>query len=942
MRHEELATRLVTANETGQQKLLRENSALSDVQLAHLLKDICLEGWSSDTARAQAAATALKLLSVSDSDPEIGALSAWAAGLAALIREQMDEAILRLDESRHAFLMLNKQHLAASTQVSKLIALAYLGRYEEAIECGLSAREVFLRENDLQAVGKIEHNIGNLYFRRDRYFDAEIFQTAARERFTALNDQKQLATVNNCLANTHALLHKFKSAEELYDEAVCQAETAGMPVTLAGIEGNIGTLALLQGRYDRALDYLERSRRRYASLGMTRQAVNAEHEIADAYVELSLAPEAIEIYRRLIPKFAELGLRAEHARSLAYLGRALIILGNIQEALSALSDARDLYGAERNEVGEATVMLSQAYLHNSQGDFARAAELAVSAQTSLGASGGWQRLLLARWLQAEAERAQGNAALAQRILQQTLHDAQSKEQPQVAQRCHTSLGSIAMENDDWKSAEQSFRRAVDLIEKLRAPLPGEEFRTAFFSDKLVPYISLAKLCLDVGRSADALRWVESARSRALAEALGGNLKLLSEGRDEFEVALLNQIQTLSEELNYLYNELNRPVKGSDVESSEDLARLHTAQRERESKMLEITRQLQHRGEQLSGKEISFSLETLQSDLGPDTALVEYTSIDEDLVAFVVTDQEVVVHRPLAPEAEVAQEIANVRFQIDSLRYGSKSIRKHLPTLTERICRHLATLYDRLIRPLDKEIGDRRLVIVPNRSLHYLPFHALYDGKDYLIERREVLYAPSAVVLRQCLQHPGRSFDSALVFAVADEVIPHVAEEAEKVAAVFPSSRLFLNDDARINVLQDLSPHADVIHLACHAQFRNDNPLFSALHLGDGWFTVRDAYRLKLDSSLVTLSACETGVSAVCPGEELIGLARGFLSAGSPSVMLSLWTVDDEATAQLMVKFYGHLRQTNAPAHAIRMAQMSLLKEHRHPYFWSPFVVMGRW
>ena len=207
-----------------------------------------------------------------------------------------------------------------------------LGRYEEAIECGLRAREVFLAYNDFHAAGKIEHNIGNLHFRRDRYHDAEIFQSAARARFAALDDQKQLATVNNCLANTHALLHKFKSAEDLFEQALKQAEAAGQPVTLAGIEGNIGLFALLQGRYDRALDFLERSRQRYTALGLTIQSVLAEHEIADAYLELNLAPEALAIYERVIPVFAEHGMRAEQARAQAYRGRALMLLGRTKEA----------------------------------------------------------------------------------------------------------------------------------------------------------------------------------------------------------------------------------------------------------------------------------------------------------------------------------------------------------------------------------------------------------------------------------------------------------------------------------------------------------------------------------------------------------------------------------------------------------------------------------
>ncbi len=140
-----------------------------------------------------------------------------------------------------------------------------------------------------------------------------------------------------------------------------------------------------------------------------------------------------------------------------------------------------------------------------------------------------------------------------------------------------------------------------------------------------------------------------------------------------------------------------------------------------------------------------------------------------------------------------------------------------------------------------------------------------------------------------------------------------------------------------------APGADVMHLACHGQFRPDNPLFSSVRLADDWLTVRDAYGLDLDrNTLVVLSACETGISSVAPGDELIGLARGFFSAGAASLLVSLWTVDDESTAKLMTCFYQHLQGGDRPAAALRQAQIELKREYPHPYYWSPFVLLGRW
>jgi CHAT domain-containing protein len=949
MERAELAARLIAADDAERVALLRSHGALADAALAYLLKDICLEAWASDPARATGAASALELFAHLDSDGEVAACAAWSAGIASLIAGQMERAVTHLDDAEARFLKLDLAHTAAATQVSKLIALALVGRYDEAIECGLGALKVLEAHGDILAAGKIEHNIGNIYWRRDRYDEAEHFFRAARARFQVLDDDRQLAMLDNCLAYIQSLKHNFRSAEQLYDQALERAERIGATVTQAEIESSMGNLALFQGRYDRALDYLERARRKYAEMGMPHESAISELEIADAYLELNLGSEAAEFYERVSPTFAELSMRAEQALALAHHGRAAILLGQTDKAQRLLTEARHLYAAEGNALGEAMVTLTMAQLHHSSGNYPATMLAAEEAEAPLAAAGVWRHLLMARWLRGEAARALGSAADARSVLDATLHDAEAQAQPQVAQRCHTSLGLLAAMEGDAKSAEASFKRAIELIETLRAPLPAEEFRASFFSDKLVPYDEMVRLCLadeETDRAAEALGFVERARSRALVDILGGALKVLPEPRDEFEAELLNQLEELREQLNWFYSQINRPSQKSDAaESADEMAALQQEVREREHKMMEITRQLQHRGEQpaLSPEVEVLDIAQLQSELGEDAALVEYTSLDGELLAFVVTDEGVDVIRHLGSEREVEAELEQLRFQIDTLRFGAERMRKHLPHLTKRALHHLQTLYDVLLAPIEEFIGDeRRLVIVPHRALHYVPFHALHDGIDYVIERREVSYAPSAVVLRHCLSRSPRPLNHALLVGVPDEQTPRVRDEVVALAPLFPEATTLLDEQGTLAAVREYAPQADVLHLACHGQFRPDNPLFSALRLSNNWLTVRDAYELDLQRcELVALSACETGMSAVAPGNELIGLARGFFSAGAPSLLMSLWTVDDEATAELMKDFYQRLCAGASAASALRHAQLRLMQEQPHPFFWSPFVLFGR-
>lgn len=939
MDHAELAARLVEATDLERETLLRENSALVDLDLAYRLKQICQDAWRSAPARSKQAAHALHSCQQQNRDPEIGALADWAAGIAALVEGQMESAVARLDAAESTFHKLGRQHPAAETQLAKLIGLAMLGRYEEAIACGLRARAVFLALDDQMEAARIENNIGNLYFRRDRYHEAEQFQSAARERFVLLGDQERLAIINNCLANTHALLHKFKSAEALYEQAVQQAETAGLTVTLAEIEGNIGNFALLQGRYDRALDYLERARRRYASLGMAHQSAIAEQEIADAYLELNLTPEAAEIYQRVTHTFAELGLRAEQARALLCHGRAAMLLGQSAKARLLVGRARELYASEGNVVGGAMVQLTDAQLLYRSRQYSEAQATATMAQSVFATAGAQRRALVAQWLAAESTRAAGESDKAGQLLQAILSDVEAQAHPDLVTQCFTSLGLLAEAVGDGQAAERAFRKAIAFTEALRAPLPAEEFRVAFFADKLVPYHAMVRLCLADRnqRVAEALSFVEQARARALADAIGGPFSLSLEPQDQLEVNLLSRLEDLRQELNYFYHQINQAQPGGA-----ELAALRQGLRERERKSLEIMRQLPHRGRKAFAQVELLATSDLQRDLGPDTALVEYTTIGDELLAFVVTGENVEVIRNLGSETAVAALLSQLRFQIDALRHGAERVRRHLPALTLRARGHLEALYDQLLRPIETKIGSRRLVIVPHRALHYLPFQALHDGVNYLIERREVSYAPSALILQKCLGLERKKLTSALLLGVADDQTPRVRDEIEALRSVFPETVACLNQEATINVLRERGPAADVIHLACHGQFRHDNPLFSSLRMGDGWLTVRDTYNLNLPCALVTLSACETGVNDVAPGEELIGLARGFFAAGSASLLLSLWTVDDEATSELMVDFYKRFLASGSPSRALREAQLHMMKMRPHPFFWAPFFLTGRW
>ena len=166
--------------------------------------------------------------------------------------------------------------------------------------------------------------------------------------------------------------------------------------------------------------------------------------------------------------------------------------------------------------------------------------------------------------------------------------------------------------------------------------------------------------------------------------------------------------------------------------------------------------------------------------------------------------------------------------------------------------------------------------------------------------------------------------------------------------------LFQEDEATLSQLCQQAERCRLVHLASHAVFRSDNPLFSFIQLADEPLNVMDIYHLRLNASLVTLSGCETGMSQL-KGGDLFGLARGCLYAGAPALVASLWQVDDSSTTLLMEEFYRHLEAGASIASALRAAQLTLLyiegeaeREHQgerfrpyaHPYYWAPFFLVG--
>jgi tetratricopeptide (TPR) repeat protein len=940
---ETLAIELIDAQTEPERKsLLSENLSLANLELAFALKEVCYKFWTIEPIKAQQAALALDALARTNSEPKIVAVKTWINGIAEITRGENENAVGLLDQAADQFCVLAEDLLAAQTQVSKIYALALLGKYEQAIETGNAALAVFEQRKDFFAAARLEHNLGNISWRRDRYKDAEKYYESAWQRYLALNDQKHLAMLENSYAVIKTFQNDFRAAELLYSQSLARAKVEKMFVTEAEIEAGAGNLAFFRGRYDEALKHLERSRRNYSALKMPHQAAVADLEIADVYLELNLLNEAIDVYERVAPEFERLKMKAEEARARAQFGRALADSKRFDEALNELRTAQKLYLEEENAIGEAAVKMIKAGLLLDSENFIEAKNLAQEAAAAFKKGNNPRRFLFSRWLVASAEERAGNLVVAKNILRETLKSAVKEELPEIIWLSETALGRLAGLRNNFKNAERHFKNAVTIIEKMRAPLAADEFRTAYLANRLSPYHELANIFRRKPKTLfKSFVWTERARSQALLNLLGESVSDPNIAMTP-NVELQKRLEELREELNWFYNLIHRRAENADSQSDIENWQAEIRLRERETNNLIL--QAEAESEKSTAITTDFDLRKLQKTLGAENrVLIEFADFQGELAAFVADENELGLIENLGKSEDVQKILEQLHFQFGTLRYGARAVGKHLPELKRRAHRHLNNLYEMLLAPLEDRFGDKSLVIVPTGNLHYVPFHALYDGNQFVIEKRAVSYAPSAGVLQFLLEKSKPKFEKILAVGFADERVPQVEREVLNLAETSAKTRVLTGSEATFAaVRENLKQNFDVLHLACHGQFRAENPLFSSLHLADGWATVRDAAKLNLRNSLVVLSACETGLSRIAGGDELLGLVRGFLAAGANALVLTLWTVNDESAAVIMNEFYQNLQKNDSLATSLRKAQLKFIEQDFHPYFWSPFALVGRW
>jgi CHAT domain-containing protein len=815
----------------------------------------------------------------------------------------------------HAGTLLGKLALEDDRYTSALDHL------EQAIRSFQAARDTSasFTPAEQRALATAYQLLGVVYSRLTAYRQALDFHHRALQIFVAASDTTNLARAEQYLADTHWLNGDYQDALFRQQRALeLSAPLQDEKLRILG-QTTLGMILLSLGESDRALDAEKQALQIALEMEETREA-EARREQATIYKNLGLVYVQQRQYRQALASFAEaanIDRRLGFERGLLYdylnLGQAHQALAQPDSALAYLAKVEAL-----------AVKLNDQRAH--------------------------AKALYTRGL---AGLDRGNKNLARAAFEEALDKSEAIKLDELQWRCLWQLGVLARQEGQNEAALDFYQRSIAAIERLSAKIKIEEYRSGFIDNKSEIYEEVVLLLLQMKREAEAFAMAERAKSRSFADMLANSGVDWQAGAEQ---TLLDRRDRLLEAISLLQGKIAalQQKPGDEERTRPEVAAMNDSlshlQKEYADLLVEIKAANPELADAVSVDPLPITeVQAMLADSARtgSVALVEYFFAKDRLVCWVVDrNQARAVATPL-DRSRLNESIVQFR----------KAIQKRAST--ESFSREL---YDLLVKPIEPLLTSAaQLVIVPHGILHYLPFPALQkaDG-SYLIDHHALALAPSATVFGFCHRKGegvlAKSEENYRVLALGNPDVgnprldlPFAEKEIKSLEQTFGEVESYTRKQATQSALVAALGEANLIHFSCHGVYDDRNPLFSALLLApnaanpDGRLEAHEIFGLKLNTSLVMLSACETGLARVTGGDEVIGLARSLIFAGTPSLIASLWTVDDLATAITVKRFYRYLKSGMSKAAALREAQRFVRDNHnRHPAYWASFGLTGEW
>ncbi len=856
-----------------------------------------------------------------------------------------------------------------------------LESYEQALA---GARAVHDRENEtrtLNNMGTVLNNLGELHAALERY--QQSLEAGEPE------DRVQRASVISNLGVAYSNLGETPRAIEYLKQALDLRRELGDKRGQAQSLYVLGNVIQQTGEPQQALPYLNESLSLRRSTGDRPGEAFTLQTIGSCYFKLGELRVALDYFQQARQIRHDIGNRNDEADTLMHLSMAHGGLGQRPQAIDDGEEALRLMEQVKNQRGEGEALSSLGDLLLSFGEPQQALEHYERARPMLEPSHDAEAVMKTIGGLATAEIDLGktregadNARHAIEVAKQARNKAEQVEFEYQLARADVRLGELG-------AAREVLEEAVDTAETVRAHMVGAEFQAHYFATVRKAHDLLIDTLMRLDAKDAAFEVAERSRARSL-------LALLSEShadvRAGIDPELLDRERTLESALaaktTYVMHASGRSPHDAEL-AQRELDALTTSFREVEAE-IRVKSPAYAALTQPSTVTLDEVRHTL---LDPDTLLLEYALGDERSYVWAIT-RDIVEVRELPARGAIETAVRR------AYRYASTNDAND-PAAEEASARSLRTLGDLLIgRKLAARAGIRRIAIVADGSLEYLPFAALQTGAGTpLLQHHEVVMLPSISTLAELRRVSGqRSPAAKTAAALADPVFdPHdprvgsgetggasvptssttddarrsaaevgidhldrltlSRQEADVIRSLLPASKRLTAldfDASRDTLLDPTLGDYRILHIATHGLVNSQHPELSGLvmslvdrdgHARNGFVQAYELYKLKLSADLVVLSACQTALGEQIRGEGLISLTRPFMYAGAPRIVASLWQVPDRATAELMTLFYrAILRDHLSPAAALRHAQLTLQRTPRwsSPYFWAGFTLQGDW
>lgn len=815
----------------------------------------------------------------------------------------------------------------ARTRVGRVYLCVELGRSNEGYEDASIAQVIFEQNACWDRLLSLSLAWGSALINEYRYRDAITLLLRTRDLATQYPEAGNpfLSTIFNNLAVAARGVGQQEEALRYFHEVEALATEQAEPLAQAVARLNIALIQMDRGNYRTALLQLlevEPVLKERYSKGWVHVVFN----LVECYNALNQFDRAQQVGRALLDQTPSPLSGHQYTQLCLWLAQGEVKRQSPEAAQTLLQRARDVLAPQLAR--EASTVLCQIELEEAQ----------IALQEK-------------------------NIPVARKQIEALLAQLQQDEVPEVEIRAWLVASVIAWESEDFSSAYGYAHKGRALARRLRfAPYEYEA------------YLHLGKLAEEEGATTRARRYYSRSLAtlarvyRGLSFTLHAgflstrqsgfhrlmNLELIN-GNYEQAYSLLEQGK------NYLfwdYLQRSNRLKWRDTPETrlwrEELSACRSAHRrlldsvtpQTDQERRDLEQHIRALTERLylysveSGQPRSIPpLKTIQTALPEASMLLAFYEKDSTLWLFCVTHDGFQALPLAVPSDEVRSLLARIQ---ENTRLASQTLMPddwHASVLAKKIRQLYTRLGDLLLAPVSTVVGTcTRLYIVPYGPLHLLPFHLLRLDGRYLIEHLEVVVLPTAaLLLRPAVVCPPLY---RWVGYSQHQSLPETLREATSLQRQWGGT-VYLEEEAQFDRL--VHTPCQVLHIAAHGVHSVDHYFDqSSLQLAEGAVTSDDILQAGAICELVTLSTCESGIVTVAPGEELIGLGRALLYAGAGALVTSLWQVRDEASAELMPRFYEHLMQGKSKAAALREAILEGLTQDRtaHPAFWGAFQLMG--